>query len=486
MDGSGRTHLKRERSTVPVVDRRVRMTSYCGVVSLYSLTPFPFGCVTVVIGPDRIEQFRAVTDHFLVHGAPLDDDVPFAALSRRIIEPLSDAATFDAIRSCLRLGFVDEMAFSQVPGQESAAMMVEAADTGHAVVCVLDVPDLDAARSYFAEASGRPLDHVRVVGLAESAEIGTFQQNDAQARADAYAAKKAAEVFVGEDIAGQIARMPEQRGLIESLVLPYARMTPAGVPESSIDSYVGGYPFVPEGTPVEEVWPVDEAGAPMAFMCQINFADIPAGLDGYPTTGMLQWFVGGDGGDSYGLYGPGSDDEAPGLSGLHARWYTAQDLTQPSLAAPFMPTPPNEGPLTVTTATRVQFTLEQGLPSLNDIYEADAGAKKELKAALDAHEDNFDGDDGAHHPDNKYGGGLDLGNPNLFGAGDRVGGHPFLVQGDPREGHPERAHTVLIQFDSEVGEFTMWGDEGTGQLFGDPQALAEGDLSSLWWGMSCY
>ncbi|SUC47705.1 Domain of uncharacterised function (DUF1963) [Providencia stuartii] len=57
-------------------------------------------------------------------------------------------------------------------------------------------------------------------------------------------------------------------------------------------------PYLPLGSD----FPVDSDGIPLKLLAQINFAQMPP-LENYPTTGLLQFFIGGDD-----LYGADFDD----------------------------------------------------------------------------------------------------------------------------------------------------------------------------------
>lgn len=273
-----------------------------------------------------------------------------------------------------------------------------------------------------------------------------------------------------ENIQRQIARLPEHRGLIEALVRPFVRMTPAGRPEAATQSYVGGHPFIPAGMDRASVWPVDGAGAPLLFLAQVNFAEVPP-LPGFPTEGMMQWFVGTD--ETYGL----TFDDTSGLVGFAVRWWTAADLTVAAAAGPDAPVEVlPDSPLRDPGPVRIGFAREDGLPSLTEMYDARwseiEAAAEAIKASLPAGTElNEVWDEPAP-------------GETAFGSGDRIGGYPFFTQADPREGSG-RAETLLVQFHSSGG-FTDWGDGGSAQLFGDPAALARGEVLSCWWDWACY
>lgn len=258
-----------------------------------------------------------------------------------------------------------------------------------------------------------------------------------------------------EDIAGLLGRMPEHRALIESLVRPFAAMSPAGHATAPTRSFASGSPFLPENRD----WPTDADGRGLRFLVQVNFAEVPP-LPDFPRSGLLQWFVGS--GPLWGL----TSDETHGLTGFEARWYDAAALQQPSRSRPERPDHP-AGPVGPGgPGTAISFTLEQGVPSREEIDSLDRPGYDVLREA--------DPDWEVYDPDDNPG--------TFYGSGDKVGGYPNPWQTDPRYFYPDRCQTLLIQL--ELG-FMMWGDGGSGQLFGDPKALARGDLSSLWWDWAC-
>ena len=256
-------------------------------------------------------------------------------------------------------------------------------------------------------------------------------------------------------------------GAVEAIARPHASMTPAGVPTSAKQSYVGGFPFMPIGAE----WPLLDASDPLVFVAQINFATVPP-MDGFPTEGMLQWFLEGEGGNAYGLYGPDLEDAANGKHGLHVRWWTAADLTGDSTSQP-TDTVPYEigeggfaGPLLSANPVAVTFTPGLDLPSRNEVNEAENAAFEFLDDAYDQ---------------------LCRADDDFFPAsGDKVGGYPRFEQGPT---FPVAALApdvrVLIQLDSESKAFAMWGDLGVGQLMGDAFAVSRGDFSSVVWDWAC-
>lgn len=253
---------------------------------------------------------------------------------------------------------------------------------------------------------------------------------------------------------GNAVPAPQPHGLFrrKTATLPAPRIT---------DSYVGGHPFLP----TTHTWPVSEKTAePMHFIVQVNFADVPP-LPGFPTEGLLQMFVESD--DTWGL----TFDDTMGLNGFHCRWFSAADLTQPVSVIPTSPIPvPTDTATPVIdphTPHLLQFDLTHMIPQ---------GGWEHSPNAIAAHPDGFAALETAWDDHE------DIADATLDGWDVHVGGWPSFVQGAPAT-PAGRSSQLLLGINS--GDLMMWGDVGTAHLFGDPAALAAGDLSGFWWEWAC-
>jgi uncharacterized protein YwqG len=225
-------------------------------------------------------------------------------------------------------------------------------------------------------------------------------------------------------------------------------------PTSPTQSYVGGHPFV--AADADLPWPVDQHGRPMVHLLQVNFAALPS-IPGFPAAGLLQWFCAGDPNEAHGLTFDGPEQAwtdsgcaggaRPTSPGLRADRRSQHRRRLPLHSTPQRPRCPLLSPEPVA----LQFSLEPSLPGSNDEV---AGVSLEYDESSDL-----------------------LPMPR----GCHVGGHPYLMQADPRPQHPDRAATLLVQLDSDETGLFEWGDMGTAQLFGDPAELAHGRMDSLWW-----
>lgn len=480
-------------------------------------SPFPFGAITVACGKGREAVFADATSHFTDFTERESGQHSFGSPENQYRHRV-DAAnqTFDQwsarVRALRRADVLDEIAVPQVDrapaAAEVAGTLIHLCQTGSAVVVSLDVPDLDSARTFFRDAltetggvdPATATKWIDSVGfhLLDDALLSSNKERQQAHRQEVAAQESAnqrARLNAKEDINGAKQRLsafnPDYAHTLDRLTAPFVRMRPAKGSPRPTGSYVGGHPYVPASTPAGQTWPHDADG-PMVFLCQINFAEVAAVTNGnlpdYPTSGLLQWFAGtGD------TYGQTYRTPTAGIDGLHVRWYPANAMTEPTQHDPDAAPPVNghdHGPLNTARPVKVDFRPAKGLPGTIEVNERHTNAGSQVAAMLDAIETTLDAAPTLHAQlldgvDTLYGE-HDLSDPNAHGAGDRIGGYPALVQSDPRAEHPDRHGTLIAQLDSDSGFFTMWGDGGSAQLFGDPAALATGDTRSLWWSWACH
>lgn len=259
----------------------------------------------------------------------------------------------------------------------------------------------------------------------------------------------------------------EAAELLRSLAEPVVEFTLQAGEVTATDSYAAGHPFMRPGAQ----WPMGPlSGKPMTFLVQVNFAQVPAVLPGFPTEGLVQWFI--DGADD--LMGLVFGEASTGRNGLVVRYYSPDELEAGSAVPPthalHYESGEEAGPLIDLAPKALAFTARMALPHGGDLSEGMAS-----RFLDDAAQDMLD--NAMEVPD------VEAQLIELMMPGFSVGGTPVLIQGDPRLNR-EGPTTLLLQLDSD-GETFMWGDVGTAQLFGDPEALARGDVSSCWWDWAC-
>lgn len=246
-----------------------------------------------------------------------------------------------------------------------------------------------------------------------------------------------------------------------------------GPPSSSVASYALGHPYLPD----DRDWPTWR-DRPMCHVLQLDFGALPP-LAGFPERGLLQWFVGAD--STYGL----TFDDTAGRVGFAVRWHP--DPAAPSLARPDDPTPWHTlsdavAPLEVGEGpVAVHGTAARTLPAYTELGEGrDLSALAGLAESVgeDPDETEFVWEEYVRGPSGDRG----------AASGSMLGGAPSFTQWDPRGwgGYPAAslpAGRQLVQLDSE--QFGGWGDAGIAHLFGDPAALARGDLSGVTYHWDC-
>nr|WP_042178819.1 DUF1963 domain-containing protein [Kibdelosporangium sp. MJ126-NF4]CTQ99137.1 hypothetical protein [Kibdelosporangium sp. MJ126-NF4] len=232
------------------------------------------------------------------------------------------------------------------------------------------------------------------------------------------------------------------------------------------------------------MWP-QYNGVPMFCVAQINFADVGP-LPGFPAAGVLQWFVGADS-PSFGL----TFGDKEGIDGFEVRWYTdtaARTVAPPSAPMPWHVVSQEPGvytPFTPTEPRGVMFEIGRALPRL---AEFDLDGEADL-APLVRELAKLSGERGDDPVDLLYNGWnfhiLNVEGPfrDDFVFRSSLGGSAHVTQDDPRgySNYPpigDPAGHVLITIDEDVYQ-RGWGDHGIAHLFGDPAAVARGDLSSV-------
>ncbi|MBO0812869.1 MAG: DUF1963 domain-containing protein [Microlunatus sp.] len=237
-------------------------------------------------------------------------------------------------------------------------------------------------------------------------------------------------------------------------------------------SFLTGHPYLPAGCG----WPDGEHG-PQVFVAQINFAELDR-LPGFPTSGLLQWFVDPD--DCYGL----TFDDTAGAAGFSVRWYA--DLSAPSLAGPDAPTPTDHldlVPMEFVGPTAVGFRHASSIPAWDELP-SDVRREAVWERVAMAFGENRS--EPAFVYDQYIRGGSSV--LAEYATGSKIGGYPTFTQQDPRGSgsYPalgSAAAGLLVELDSmDVGG---WGDSGIAHLFGDPGALAAGDTSGIRYHWDC-
>ncbi|MGL4293584.1 MAG: YwqG family protein [Bacteroidales bacterium] len=240
-----------------------------------------------------------------------------------------------------------------------------------------------------------------------------------------------------------------------------------GIP-SVMDSKIGGIPYMPENFD----YPLDKRkgriGEPLGFLAQINFEQMPP-LAGFPTTGILQFYIGTDL-----LFG--FDHEHPVLQdgfrvvyhiNVHNERHCLKELpSQLSYESEFPVT--REMKMGFTPAVSVigpqDFRYQQvffkayqkAFPFIRNFDEIPVEVREKMEELCDA-------------------------------SGSRIGGFPLFTQEDPRNEAEYKDYTLLLfQMDSDVQSDIHWGDDGVCNFFITPEQLINKDFSKVLYHWDCY
>ncbi|MEM9968804.1 MAG: YwqG family protein [Pseudomonadota bacterium] len=272
-------------------------------------------------------------------------------------------------------------------------------------------------------------------------------------------------VFHEEDKAFDIAARKVPRPLEEVVKLAYNLAAPAVLCHVSVsdistgllDSRLGGWPAWPKGKDL----PKDPAGRPLVFLAQINLDDCPR-LPDFPTTGLLQFFIGGGPDDTFGLYSEETDEPVfqvihhEDTDGLHMQNpYAGFDISE--LDTPFEEVAASEeeeaAKFEGLYQTGLELTFEAAyLPadiSDNRISSDLWSRYQDALAALsqeEAEEIKQVEHLALHAPHEK--------------ANFNVGGHPRFVQGDIRQSDDLPPGSPCLMAVGSLDDIIMWGDLG--------------------------
>ena len=253
--------------------------------------------------------------------------------------------------------------------------------------------------------------------------------------------------------------------LLETLLEPTARNTAFATPKSSptgspVASKLLGAPYFPAAAQL----PRRADGSYWAFMAQINFADIPAGVDkDLPASGVLQLYFASNSSmgidwQSYGLNGSGF---------LTAFWPDANADNHDASAASRVSS--DQGydldlfPLDQSHEMEFKMGRQTVLPTDTATLDRMAGFQEQVeKIGPHAEEDWYSAENGPF---------------------TQVGGYAYFTQSDPRDSNED--WVILMQLDTDDRFGMMWGDCGVANLSIPRSALRERDFSKSYFAWDC-
>jgi len=276
---------------------------------------------------------------------------------------------------------------------------------------------------------------------------------------------------------------------------PMVNITPYRGDTTVFSSKFGGVPYFPKNMKYPTVEEGEFEGLPIRFLAQLNFAEIPQ-LQGFPASGILQFFVGCNGHDTYGM-----DFDDPMSQNTFRILYHENIITEESQLYTEEDMPafdetdyPFEG----------EFALEfsEAEPSLVPIedYRFSGYACEAYNKAFGKKVKSLFGEDGIETDDPEFfdllcDSGYDPEDDDeelmdrICCEGAHIGGYPYFTQLDPREDSADyqRYDTLLLQIDTEdVDEDEiMWGDSGVANFFIAAEDLVKKDFSRVMYNWDC-
>ena len=232
----------------------------------------------------------------------------------------------------------------------------------------------------------------------------------------------------------------------------------APVPDDPVSS-IGGRPSLRSAGD----WLMDESGNPMSFLAQLNYADLPP-LDGYPTRGLLSFFVKDD--DLFGCEFP-----SKAAKGYRLIWEPEPDglvrQEQPEMVEGYSPF----GLELEKKGAPLRGVLTEGLPTPGSVLAEAIGRNWPKDFPIDL-EDAFSERLMEAKPGSLY-----------------YGAHPDFTQSDFRHRENALYSEVLLQIGlvtpEEYGWQVMFGDAGEAQFMISPDDLAARAFEKAVWNWDC-
>lgn len=245
-----------------------------------------------------------------------------------------------------------------------------------------------------------------------------------------------------------------------ALILTPIEVKPGSkISASPSGSRIGGPAFVSDSWP----WPIAPNGKPFLHLAQINLAEVPE-REGYPTEGLLQFFIANDGD-----YGMNWDDYPGNLdSPKHrkVRYIPATDLQA------------------LDSNVRTEGGIETQADCIDGGYfEVNAKRFDQYMTIVDAEAEKIAEQHGVDFFDDIWEEYEELEVPkHIFGKG-----WAFFTQNDLRK-DPAK-YELLLQIDSTYSSDSvsiMWGDMGVANFFITANDLAELNFENVLYTWDCY
>lgn len=253
-------------------------------------------------------------------------------------------------------------------------------------------------------------------------------------------------------------------------------------------SKLGGPPYFPKSMEYPKVKIGQLAGEPLFFLAQLNFGELPQ-LEGFPKSGILQFFAGSESDDVVGM----DFDDGTNQNGFRIIFHKEILTDETGIVPPEeIPVPSEEH---YGFPFRGEFALKAGERRQTKLSTSDYRFEKLLVESYNrVFGTSFD-NVWSYQPNAIGKADEALVNEvysvynNEHPEGTKIGGFPFFTQFDPRGGDEKTASydTLLFQLDSggDDEDEIMWGDCGVGNFFINSEALAAEDFSNVLYNWDC-
>lgn len=267
------------------------------------------------------------------------------------------------------------------------------------------------------------------------------------------------------------------RSRFATTVEPYIDIQTRSTRKTTLwQSKFAGFPYLPKSFE----YPVTPEGDPLHLLAQINFDEVP-NLEGYPTTGILQFYIARD--EMYGL----NYENPTNQTKFRVLYFPEVDLNKNNLITNFDFLPIlwdyDDGGILLPFLVSPSYS-----PHRDDCFALSFDMKyapisefdyRFEKLIGDEIWDVFEANDRALSDEYR----------EKFAEGHRIGGYPHFTQADFREFLPENEepYVLLLQIDCDPGWkiSIQWGDMGVCNFWIKPSALKNLDFSEVLYNWDC-
>ena len=227
------------------------------------------------------------------------------------------------------------------------------------------------------------------------------------------------------------------------------------------DSKFGGVPYLP----TDYDYPIGNNSQPLFLLAQINFSDFP-NLEGFPNTGILQFYISGSDEDTD-LWGANFDDSTK-QDGFRIIYFPTITKIEANLVTDFsfLPKPEN---LPFSECCSLQFEKKNEPVGVTD-YKFDELFGEKFFEQFDVKEDEV----------------IDEYIDKFSSDGHKIGGYAFFTQQDPRPDLIADKEILLLQIDTDDEAGIMWGDSGICNFFISQTDLDNLDFSKVAYNWDCH